>query len=150
MATKIIKEKKDYHHLIKAVGQLLEEARRKVYREVNSILVDTYWEIGRRIVEFEQQGKEKAEYGSQLLDKLCKDLKEHYGKGFSRSNLYLMRLFYLKYPKIQTASGKLSWNSICASLFLPKILKKLDVISPIGLATPLQNCNITLSSNGWL
>src|SRR3989338_4672056 len=110
MTTKIIKEKKDYHHLIKVVGQLLEEARKKVYSTVNSILVDTYWEIGQRIVEFEQQGKEKAEYGSRLLEKLSSDLKLEYGKGFSKSNLIYMRLFYLHYPKSEMLSHQLSWS----------------------------------------
>ncbi len=110
MATKIIKEKKEYHHLIKAVGQLLEEARKKVYHEVNSILVDTYWEIGRRIVEFEQQGKEKAEYGSKLLAQLSIDLTGSYGKGFSQDNLERMRKFYLYFPNSATLSRKLSWS----------------------------------------
>jgi predicted nuclease of restriction endonuclease-like (RecB) superfamily len=62
------------------------------------------------MVEFEQGGKEKAEYGSELLGNLARDLKSRYGKGFSKSNLYLMRELYLKYPIIQTLSGKLSWS----------------------------------------
>ncbi len=107
---KLNSKDKKYDELIKDVGVLLEDARKNVYYEVNQILVKTYWEIGRRIVEFEQQGEQKAEYGEQLLDNLAKDLKERYGKGFSRSNVYLMRLFYLKYEKIQTLSGKLSWS----------------------------------------
>ncbi len=81
-----------------------------MYTEINSVLVKTYWEIGRQIVEFEQKGKEKAAYGSALLDRLSVDLKLRYGKGFSRSNLYLIRLLYVKYPKIQTLSGKLGWS----------------------------------------
>ncbi len=64
------------------------------------------WEIGRHIVEFEQHGKERAEYGTELLVSLSKDLKVKFGKGFSRSNLQLMRLFYIKYPNFQTVSGK--------------------------------------------
>lgn len=73
-------------------------------------MVKSNWEIGRHIVEFEQHGKEKADYGSALLTSLSKDLKTKYGKGFSKSNIYLFRLFYIKYPKFQTLSGKLSWS----------------------------------------
>src|SRR3989339_602772 len=90
---------KGYELLIKDVGVLLEEARKKVYTEINFVLVKTYWEIGRHIVEFEQQGEEKAEYGTALLDLLSVNLKLRYGKGFSKSNIIYMRLFYIKYQK---------------------------------------------------
>ncbi|MBU0460507.1 DUF1016 family protein [Patescibacteria group bacterium] len=106
---KLVKKKK-YEQLIKNIGILLEEARKKVYTQINQILVKTYWEIGRNVVEFEQKGKEKAEYGSELLVKLSRDLKLKYGKGFSRSNLVYMRLFYLKYRKSETLSHQLSWS----------------------------------------
>jgi len=102
--------KKEYSSLIDSIGVLLEQGRKQAYRAIDSILVKTYWEIGKQVIEYEQEGREKAEYGSALLDTLSKDLKLRYGKGFSRSNLYLMRQFYLKYPIIQTASGKLSWS----------------------------------------
>ena len=65
-----------------------------------------YWNIGKYIVEFEQGGKQRAEYGAELLVKLASDLKVKYGKGFSRSSLQLMRLFYIKYPNLQTSSGR--------------------------------------------
>ncbi|MBA3046489.1 MAG: DUF1016 domain-containing protein, partial [Euryarchaeota archaeon] len=107
---KIESAKKEYSSLIDSIGMLLEQGRKQAYRAIDSILVKTYWEIGKQVVEYEQGGREKAEYGSALLDTLSKDLKRRYGKGFSRSNLYLMRQFYLKYPIIQTASGKLSWS----------------------------------------
>ncbi len=99
-----------YTSLIRAVGKLLESGRKQAYQAVNNILVQTYWEIGRKIVEYEQEGKERAEYGSSLLNNLAQDLKQKYGKGFSKSNTYLMRQFYLNYPKFQTVSGKLSWS----------------------------------------
>ncbi|MCK4907358.1 MAG: DUF1016 family protein [Spirochaetes bacterium] len=102
--------KKQYNTLLKDIGLLLSEGRRQTFQTVNNILVKTYWNIGRRIVEHEQQGETKAEYGSQLLKDLSKDLKIRYGKGFSKSNIYLMRLFYLKYEKFQTLSGKLTWS----------------------------------------
>ncbi|MCB0599040.1 MAG: hypothetical protein H6557_06595 [Lewinellaceae bacterium] len=72
--------------------------------------LQTYWTIGQHIVEFEQAGKMKAEYGKELLIQLAKGLKIQFGKGFSRSNLYQMRQFYLKYQKFQTVSGKLTWS----------------------------------------
>lgn len=106
----LIRPKKDYSSLITVIGFLLENGRRQAYQTVNTILVKTYWEIGKRIVEYEQHGKEKAEYGSALLENLSTDLKLKYGKGFSKSNLIYMRLFYLKYPKSETVSHQLSWS----------------------------------------
>ena len=100
----------DYHNLLGNIGEILEKGRRQAYQAVNNILVQTYREIGKLIVEFEQKGKIKAEYGSQLLLKLSKELKTKYGKGFSRSNLTYMRLLYLKYQKGETLSHKLSWS----------------------------------------
>ena len=70
----------------------------------------TYWQIGRHIVEFEQQGKQKADYGSELLTRLAKDLTLEFGKGFSRSNLTYMRKLYSAFPKSETLSHKLSWS----------------------------------------
>jgi predicted nuclease of restriction endonuclease-like (RecB) superfamily len=99
-----------YGHLVSQIGNLLAEGRAKAARQVNTILVQTYWEIGKYIVEFEQKGNEKAEYGSRLFDRLSKDLTLAYGKGFSRSNLFQMRLLYVKFPIIQTMSGLLTWS----------------------------------------
>ena len=105
-----------YGILINNIGSISEKGRRQAYNVVNEILVKTYWEIGKQIVEYEQKGKEKAEYGSSLLNNLSRDLKLRYSKGFSRSNLQYMRLIYLKYPKCQTLSGKLSWSHYIALL----------------------------------
>ena len=80
-------EQSKYTTLINEIGTLLQKGREQVAHSVNTILVQTYWLIGKHIVEFEQGGKEKADYGSQLLDQLAKDLSEQYGKGFSRSNV---------------------------------------------------------------
>ena len=81
-----LKSKKNYDALISQIGSILETRRKHAYIAINSILIKTYWEIGKRIVEFEQQGKEKAEYGSRLLEQLSKDLKNKYGKGFNIRN----------------------------------------------------------------
>ena len=90
------------------IKQLMDQARNRVSREVNTILVQTYWEIGRIIVEDEQGDLERAEYGKKLIADLSKRLTKEYGKGFSRANLQNMRSFYLLYPICQTLSGKLS------------------------------------------
>jgi len=101
---------KSYNPLLKDIVQLLEDARRYAARTVNAILTATYWEIGRRIVEFEQGGKSRAEYGSSLMERLSKDLNLHFGRGFSVDNLESMRLLYLAYPPArisETLSRKL-------------------------------------------
>jgi len=102
----------NYQNLIDSIGNLLQQARRKAFQEVNSILVKTYWEIGQHIVVYEQKNKVKADYGSNLLDQIASDLKNKYGKGFSRSNVFNFRRFYWAYPKIQTLSGFFSWSHI--------------------------------------
>ena len=99
-----------YNQLLLNIGSTLQKAKENAIKAINTELVKANWEIGRHIVEFEQQGKEKADYGSSLLTNLAKDLKTKYGKGFSKSNIYLCRLFYIKYQKFQTVSGKLSWS----------------------------------------
>lgn len=99
-----------YSDLITQIGGLLQKGREQVAQSVNIILVQTYWLIGRHIVEFEQGGKEKAEYGSFLFEQLSKDLTVLYGKGFSRANLLYMRKLYLTFPKSETLSNVLSWS----------------------------------------
>ncbi len=116
--------KKEYNQLVNNIGTILEKGRKEAIIIINQILVKTYWEIGRQIVEYEQKGKERAEYGSKLLTKLSKDLKIKYGKGFSKSNIYLMRLFYLNYPKFQTVSGKLSWSHYIEILTIDEELER--------------------------
>ncbi len=99
-----------YQGLIDRITDCLTQGQRQATKQVNTVLLQTYWQIGRYIVEFEQAGQERAEYGSRLLQQLAKDLKLSHGKGFSRSNLQYMRLLYLTYPNCQTLSGKLSWS----------------------------------------
>jgi hypothetical protein len=99
-----------YQKLIVQIGGLLHQGRQQAAQAVNSLLVQTYWQIGRYIVEFGQNSNTKAEYGSELLDKLSQYLRLQYSKGFSRSNPFQMRLFYTKFSKIQTASEQLSWS----------------------------------------
>jgi predicted nuclease of restriction endonuclease-like (RecB) superfamily len=100
----------EYQNLIQQIGESLHQGRQQAAQAVNNLLVQTYWQIGQHIVEFEQGGKAKSDYGSELLDKLSKDLTLNYGKGFSRSNLTYMRKFYLSFPKSETVSHKLGWS----------------------------------------
>ena len=76
------------------IVSLLEAARQAAARSVNALMTATYWEIGRRIVEFEQGGQERAAYGEALIERLSADLSTRFGRGFSRQNLWQMRLFY--------------------------------------------------------
>ncbi len=99
-----------YSGLLQGIGQLLHSARQQAAQTVNTLLVQTYWHIGQHIVEFEQGGNEKADYGSGLLDRLSKDLTALHGKGFSRSNVFYMRKLYLSFPNSETLSHKLSWS----------------------------------------
>ncbi len=99
----------NYQNIAQDITQIIEKGRNRALSNLNSILLQTYWEIGKTIVEFEQKGNIKAEYGKELLINISKELKK-YGKGFSRSNLQYMRLLYISFPKMPDASGKLTWS----------------------------------------
>lgn len=99
-----------YQNLIDQIGVLLQQGRQKAAQCVNTILVQTYWEIGRYVVEFEQGGNERAEYGTQLFERLSTDLTNAHGKGFSRSNLVYMRKLYLTFQIRETLSHILTWS----------------------------------------
>ncbi len=101
---------KNYKSLVSHISKIYVQGREKATIAVNTHLVDTYWEIGQYIVEFEQKGKERAEYGTALLKELSKDLKLQHGKGFSLSNIKRMRQFYLIFQKGAKASHLLSWS----------------------------------------
>jgi predicted nuclease of restriction endonuclease-like (RecB) superfamily len=111
-----------YGGLVTGISELLDQARRSAARTVNSILTATYWEIGRRIVEFEQGGKERAEYGEELLKNLGRDLTARFGRGFSKRNLELMRAFYLGWEIAQTVSAQLTVSAqFEARVRLPRV-----------------------------
>lgn len=99
-----------YTTLLSRIGERYRAGRAAAITSVNRELLLAYWEIGRYIVEFEQEGKHRAEYGSQILRQLSKDLRAIHSSGFSLSNLEYMRKIYLAYPISQTLSGKLSWS----------------------------------------
>jgi len=97
---------KSYDGLLQGVVHLLEEARRSAARSVNAFMTATYWEIGCPIVEHEQHGKRRADYGEALLARLAADLTGQFGRGFSERNLGRMRLFYLSWKIPPTVSAK--------------------------------------------
>lgn len=99
-----------YNKLLVNIGLSIETARSNAINAVNAQLVKANWEIGRHIVEFEQEGNERAEYGSELLTRISKDLQQKYGKGFGRRNVLDMRRFYIAYQKWQALPAKLSWS----------------------------------------
>lgn len=100
----------EYEKLLDDIGTTLKNGRIQAASAVNRTMVETYWNIGRYIVDFEQDGHEKAEYGSETLKRLSKDLTVRYGSGFSWSNIYRMRQLYNAFPIFATLSQKLSWS----------------------------------------
>jgi predicted nuclease of restriction endonuclease-like (RecB) superfamily len=107
---KIEKSGSTYQGLVNQISERYEQGRRAAVIAVNSHLIETYWNVGRDIVEFEQNGSDRATYGSRLLENLSKDLTTRHGKGFSMSNLSRMRQFYSVYPILAKASQELSWS----------------------------------------
>src|ERR1700688_639511 len=115
----------EYGGLFGGIAELLEAARHAAARTVNAVMTATYWEIGRRIVEFEQQGATRAGYGEQILAKLSQDLTKRFGRGFGVDNLQRFRSFFLSYPT----------ESIYATLSrkLPEVLLVRSQTPPIPL-----------------
>lgn len=126
----------NYNRLISDIGNLLNNGRRQMAVAVNTAMVQTYWNIGKYIVEFEQNGNERAEYGSDLINRLSRDLTERYGKGFGKSNLLYIRKLYITFPKSGTVSHLLTWSHFY------EILKKDD---PLEISFYVKQCEI----EGW-
>nr|WP_233259664.1 PDDEXK nuclease domain-containing protein [Ramlibacter sp. WS9] len=119
-----------YGDIHTGIVELLEAARHAAARSVNALMTASYWEIGRRVVEFEQGGAERASYGEALLRRLALDLTQRFGRGFSRQNLQQMRAFYLAWPAeaiSQTASGKSSAEPILQTLPAISERRSLDL-----------------------
>lgn len=123
-STIVILEDKELVSLADNIAFLVQESKASISKTVNSKIIETYWNIGKYIVEFEQEGKAKAKYGTKLLTNLAKLLKPKVGLGFSKPNLYNMRRFYLTYPKFQTLSRKLSWSHICELMTIDDPLER--------------------------
>ena len=102
--------------LLTEIRDIMNSARQNVATQVNNELVAAYWNIGRVIVEHEQDSNERAEYGKESMRQLSRTLTKEFGKGFSLSIIYNMRQFYLDYPKFQSLTGKLTWTHYCELL----------------------------------
>ena len=100
--------------VISDVIVIIEDGRRKAYQAINTSMVKAYWLVGKRIVEEEQKGSERAEYGAEIVKKLSAELSNNFGRGFSETNIRNFRLFYLTFPDLiqiqQTMSAELSWS----------------------------------------
>ncbi len=96
--------------LFTEIQAVLTKARTQLQQTVNHVIIDAYWQVGKLIVEYEQQGQSKAQYGKQTLINLAEQLTQEFGKGFDSSNLRRMRQFYIVFPNCGTVSHKLSWS----------------------------------------
>ena len=97
------------------IKEILSNARKRAYSAVNSAMVEAYWNIGKRIVEEEQDGKERAEYGKEIIKKFSKELTTEFGKGFSERTLWEIKQFYLifiDFEKLRTVCAVLKWSHI--------------------------------------
>jgi len=126
----LIVEKSDdnFQLLIDSISMAISSARRRIATQINSAMTETYWQIGKYIVEYEQGGKAKVAYGTSTLTELSRQLTLRFGRGFSRPNLVNMRKFYLLYPNCQTcltiyrgrilgncSRWMMSWNVVSTS-----------------------------------
>lgn len=107
----------DNEVLVNEIASIITNARNNVSKQVNSELLNAYWNIGRVIVENELKNN-RGEYGKKQLLAISKNLTNKFGKGFSQSNLYNMKMFYTKYPIFQSLTGKLSWTHYCELLYI--------------------------------
>ena len=120
-----------YKQLLTDIGQLIANGRKQVLSTVNTAMLQMYWGIGQYIVEFEQNGEIRAQYGKSLLSTISKDLTQLYGSGFNRNNLQYMRKLYMAFPNCTTLSCKLSWSHYI------ELLKADD---PLEIAFYMRQC----------
>lgn len=119
-----MKIQNNYTALLAQIKETVTGGRVSAVKAARRQMVLTYWAVGRHIIEFEQGGKEKAVYGTKLLEQLSKDLSHELGKGFNRSNLIYMRFCYLKYPNINLLSHKLTWSHFVELLKIDNDLER--------------------------
>ena len=129
----------DNNSFVSDIKQLIEHSRRAAYAAVNSIMIDTYWHIGQRIVEQEQQGEMRAEYGKQIIKMLSKELTQEYGEGWSERNLRNFRSFYLIFNDLEI------WHTRVPNLTWSHIRTTLRVDDPVAARWYLQ----TASQEMW-
>ena len=119
-----MKEIQDINSLYQEVREIIASARQNAVRSVDFCRVQMYWQIGRRILEEEQKGKERADYGSYLLKNLAKKLEPEYGSGFSVRQLEMCRQFYRIYPIANTVCSQLNWSQYKLLISIPDEYKR--------------------------
>lgn len=107
---KQLENKRAVESMYSRIREILETARTSAYRAVNFAMVQAYWHIGREIVEEEQRGKQRAEYGAALIEELSQKLTAEYGQGFNKTNLWYIKQFYLVFKNLHALRGELSWT----------------------------------------
>ncbi len=127
--TEVVVPDSDLMQLADKIVAVIEQGKLQLAISINQIVKTTYWNVGRYIVDFEQQGNVRAKYGTSLLTRLAKILKARVGRGYSRPNLNNMRKFYLLYPNCQTpdicqTSDKLTWSHICELITIDNPLER--------------------------
>jgi predicted nuclease of restriction endonuclease-like (RecB) superfamily len=121
----------NYQSVLDEISGFAEAARRSAVRSINSIMTAAYWLIGRRIVECEQKGEIRAEYGEELVEKLAADLSSRFGRGFSVRNVWHMKAFYLAWPILQTPSTQSGKQEILQTLSAESLLSNLAASFPL-------------------
>ena len=104
--------------LLDSISKIISDARKRVSQAINNELIIAYWNVGKEIIEKEQKNNIDNQTSRQIILQLSKQLTERLGNGFSRSNLFNMRKFYISFPNVQTLSGHLSWSHICELLVI--------------------------------
>ena len=122
--------------IIAEIKELLTKSRKSVALQVNNELLSTYWKIGEIIVRYEQNEQIRAAYGEKTLRHFSRELTREIGKGFSLSNIYNMRQFYIIYPIFQSVTGKLTWTHYCEfyrfRTMIKGIFMRRSVLIPVG------------------
>ncbi len=118
-----------FQQLFDRVSSIIEEAKHKIAYSIDSTMVQSYWRIGKEIIEEEQRGQLRAEYGKSVIDNLARNLTKKYGKGFSTRNLWMIRQFYSTYPNVNALRAELSW----AQYLLIMQIDDLNITSHISL-----------------
>lgn len=108
--TSLSQDNKREEYLFTQIKQMLDDARKRIVHTVNTTTIEAYWQVGKYIVEFEQNGNSRAEYGKGVIQSLSKRLMAEYGEGFTVPNIKFMRQFYLTYPKGYAVRSQLSWT----------------------------------------
>ena len=120
-----------YHSIFGEVSRIIDAARGSAARSVTALMTAAYWLIGRHIVEFEQQGKERANYGEEIIKKLSADLTARYGRGFSLRNVWKMRAFYRAWPILPTVSAESERGEILPTASAETALAKIAARFPL-------------------